>query len=142
MLVLQCFYELVKMDKRYQLYFAGSFQDEALYYYVKDIVKKLNLESNVHFDGFIDNDKMSEWLKNKNYIVTGSIAEGHPVGVMEAMASGLKPIIHYFPGVECFYPNKYIYLNKSDFIKMITENDYNSEEYKAFIENNYSLKSN
>ena len=140
MLVLQCFYELVKMDKRYQLYFAGSFQDESLHYYVKDIVKKLNLESNVHFDGFIDNDKMSEWLKNKNYIVTGSIAEGHPVGVMEAMASGLKPIIHYFPGVECFYPNKYIYLNKSDFIKMITENDYNSEEYKAFIENNYSLK--
>lgn len=140
MLVLQCFYELVKMDKRYQLYFAGSFQDESLHYYVKDIVKKLNLESNVHFDGFIDNDKMSGWLKNKNYIVTGSIAEGHPVGVMEAMASGLKPVIHYFPGVECFYPNKYIYLNKFDFIKMITENDYNSKKYREFIEDNYPLK--
>ncbi|QXE20237.1 glycosyltransferase [Clostridium sp. 001] len=140
MLVIQYFNELVKMDKRYQLYLAGPFQDESLYYYINDIIKKLGIQNNIHFDGFIENNKMSNWLKNKNYLVTGSIAEGHPVGVMEAMASGLKPVIHYFPGAEDFYPKKYIYYDLNDFKKMVNENIYDSKEYRKFIEANYSLK--
>lgn len=138
-LVLQYFNELIKVDKRYQLHIAGSFQDEALLYYVEDIVTRLNLKSNIHFHGFIANDIINEWLNDKSYIVTGSIAEGHPVGVMEAMASGLKPVIHYFPGAEEFYPKEYLYYSFEDFMKIITEDKYNSKDYRDFIECNYAL---
>ncbi len=140
MLVVQYFYEVLKFDKRYQLHFAGSFQDETLMYYLNDMIDRLGIKDNIHFHGFIPNDMMSEWLNDMNYIVTGSIAEGHPVGVMEAMSCGLKPVIHYFPGVEGFYPEKYIYYNLEDFIIRITESSYVSIEYYKFIEDNYSLR--
>ena len=139
MIVLQYFSELVKKDSRYHLYFAGSFQDAALMYYMKDMIIRLQIENNTHFDGFVDNDKISEWLKDKQYIVTGSIAEGHPVGVMEAMASGLKPILHYFPGIEKFYPREFIYYTLDDFNRAIDSN-YDSNVYRKFIEENYSLE--
>lgn len=140
MLIIQYFNELVKKDRRYKLFIAGSFQDETLYYYIKDIIDRLGLNNNINFDGFIPNDKMNEWLKDKNYIVTGSISEGHPVGVMEAMASGLKPVIHYFPGSEKFYPKEYIYNDLFTFIKIIDDKNYDSEEYREFIKENYSLE--
>lgn len=139
MLVIQYLNELVKKDKRYNLSIAGTFQDETLSYYLKDIIERLNLNENITFDGFIPNNKLEEWLKDKHYIITGSIAEGHPVGVMEAMATGIKPIIHYFPGCEKFYPSKYTYKELDEFVKRIDEDDYNSEEYREFIRENFSL---
>lgn len=139
MLVLQHFNELVKEDNRYHLYIAGSFQDEALLYYTQDIVQRLNLQQNIHFDGFIPHDKMNDWLKDKDYIITGSIGEGHPVGVMEAMASGLKPVIHYFPGAESFYSGDFIYYDLAGFKRIILEDKYDSEQYRNFIQRNYSL---
>lgn len=139
MLVIQYFNELVKINNKYKLFIAGSFQDEALYYYLREIINRLKLNGNIQFDGFISNDKMSDWLNDKNYIVTGSIAEGHPVGIMEAMASGLKPVIHYFPGADKFYKDSYIYYDFKKFIKIIVEDEYDSKEYRDFIENKYSL---
>lgn len=139
MLVVQYFNELIKFDNRYQLHFAGSFQDESLKYYLIEIIEKMGIKNNIHFHGFIPNDKMSKWLNSMHYIVTGSIAEGHPVGVMEAMSCGLKPIIHYFPGVEGFYPEKYIYYSLNDFMIKFTENSYNCTEYHKFIEDNFSF---
>lgn len=137
MLIIQYLNELVKIDKRYQLHIAGSFQDEALSYYMQDIIKKMNLQNNVYFSGFIPNEQMSNWLKDKHYIVTGSIAEGHPVGVMEAMASGLKPAIHYFPGADSFYPENYIYYNLDDFKRIIIEDEFNSQEASDYIKKMY-----
>jgi len=139
MLTLQYLYELVKIDSRYQLHIAGSFQDETLKYYMQDMIKKLNLQNNVHFAGFIPNTQMSDWLRDKHYIVTGSIAEGHPVGVMEAMASGLKPAIHYFPGVESFYPKKYIYYNLDDFKRIVMEDEFDSQGVSNYIKNRYPV---
>lgn len=138
MLIVQYFNELVKVNNKYKLFIAGLFQDETLYYYMQGIINKLKL-NNIQFDGFISNDKMSDWLKDKNYIVTGSIAEGHPVGIMEAMASGLKPAIHYFPGADRFYPDEYVYYDLNNFMRIITEDSYDSKKYRNFIEANYSL---
>lgn len=139
-LVLQYLYELVKKDKRYKLHIAGSFQDESLQQYMEDIIDRLCLNDNVIQYGYIPNDRMTEWLKDKNYIVTGSIAEGHPVGVMEAMSCGLKPVIHYFPGAEAFYPKSFIYYNLDDFIRIITDTEYDSNSYHCYITENYSME--
>lgn len=139
MLVIQYFNEIVKKDNRYKLYIAGSFQDVDLKIYLEDMIERLSLSNNVIFEGFMENSKIAEWLEDKHYIVTGSISEGHPVGVMEAMASGLKPVIHYFPGSEQFYPKEYLYYDLEGFNNCIVENEYNSKEYRKFIEENYSL---
>lgn len=140
MLVLQYFNELVKKDGRYMLHIAGPFQDEALEQYFHDMITRLKLENNVVLYGFMPNKEINGWLKDKNYLVTGSIAEGHPVGVMEAMSCGLKPVIHYYPGVEDQHPAKYVYYDLDDFIRIITEDDYDSFEYSGFIRENYPFE--
>lgn len=139
MLIIQCLYQLVKIDKRYKLFIAGDYQDEMLKDYIDKLVEKLNLKENIQYDGFIPNTELNKWLEDKQYIVTGSIGEGHPVGVMESMASGLKPIIHYFPGCEKFYPSAYIYKNIDEFVNIVIESEYDSSKYYDWIISNYSL---
>jgi 2-polyprenyl-3-methyl-5-hydroxy-6-metoxy-1,4-benzoquinol methylase len=143
-IILQHFKELHRLNNNYKLFFAGDFSGDheqgTLEWYMRYIVEKLGLQDNVFFDGFIDNHKLPDWLEDKHYIVTGSIAEGHPVGIMEAMSCGLKPVIHAYPGVENHYPNKYIYRDVQEFIKIITDDEYDSFEYSQFISENYSLE--
>lgn len=140
MFIIQCFNELYKIDNRYNLYFAGNIEDVSLRDYLYGIINRLGIQNNIHFDGKIPNDKINSWLEDKNYIVSGSISEGHPVGVMEAMATGLKPIFHYFPGVLSFYPDRYIFNDVSSFIKLIKESYYDCKEYSDYIKNKFSLE--
>ncbi|WP_226682073.1 glycosyltransferase [Sutcliffiella horikoshii] len=143
MLILHYFHELLKVDSRYKLYFAGDFSGDlergTLEIYMKNMVKKLGLEKKVFFDGFIENKNLPEWLADKNYLVTGSISEGHPVGIMEGMSCGLKPVVHAYPGIEEHYPIEYSYKSVNDFIEAI-KGDYSSQEYYDFIKKNYSLE--
>ena len=142
-MLLQNFYQLLKLDKEYELFFAGSYTEEkefeALQIYINCIIDKLGITDKVHFDGFIKNNDLFEWLEDKDYIITGSYSEGHPVGIMEAMSCGIKPVVHYFPGIEEFYPEKYIYYSLDEFLNIITEDTYDSMEYTSFIKNNFSF---
>jgi hypothetical protein len=58
---------------------------------------------------------------------------------MEAMARGLKPLIHNFVGARGIYPGKYLWNTIPDFVRMATEDNYDPAEYRNFIETNYSL---
>lgn len=91
---LQIMYELVKRDNRYKLYIAGKFQDDMLKMYWYYQVKEMKLDNNIIFDGW--QSDIEEWLENKNYILSTSIHESFGYGIAEAMASGIKPVIHNF----------------------------------------------
>ena len=99
----------------------------------------MGLEENIHLDGWIENQNINAWLDDKQYIVCTSIHEGHPVSIMEAMACGLKPLIHNYVGARESYPDKYLWNTIPDFVEMATEKNYDSVEYRNFIQTNYSL---
>ncbi len=139
-LLLHAFRELVQSDNRYQLFIGGKFEYAYLQLYFDQMIKEMGLEKNVHFDGWIENQSINTWLDDKHYIICTSIHEGHPVGVMEAMACGLKPLLHNYVGARESYPDKYIWNTIPEFVKMATEDDYDSAEYRQFIETNYSLE--
>jgi len=138
LLLLHAFRELVKLDSEYRLFIAGAFQDTRYQLYFAQMIQEMDLENNIQMDGWIEN--INPWLEDKQYIVCTSILEGHPVGIMEAMARGLKPLIHNFVGAKGIYPDKYLWNAIPDFVRMATENDYDPAEYKKFIETNYSLE--
>jgi glycosyltransferase involved in cell wall biosynthesis len=137
MLLLHAFRELVQKDNEYRLFMAGSVQDGRYSLYFSQMMKEMDLENNIQFDGWIKD--INSWLEDKHYIVCASVLEGHPVGIMEAMARGLKPLIHNFVGARGIYPAKYVWSTISDFVQMATEDNYDSAEYRDFIEKNYSL---
>ena len=138
MLLLHAFRELVQKDDKYRLFVAGDFQDARYQLYFDQMIREMGLEGNIRFDGWVKD--INSWLEDKQYIVCTSVLEGHPVGIMEAMARGLKPLIHNFVGARGIYPEKYVWNTIPEFVNMATEDNYDSMEYRKFIETNYNLE--
>ncbi|ADL08328.1 glycosyltransferase [Thermosediminibacter oceani] len=138
MLLLQLIKALVDIDKRYKLHIAGVFQDERYKLYYKQMIEEMGIKDNVIFYGWVDD--IDKWLEDKNYIVSTSVLEGHPYSVMEAMAKGIKPVIHCFVGAKDIFENRYLWTTINTAVEMVLSNEYNSLEYRRFIEGNYSLE--
>jgi glycosyltransferase involved in cell wall biosynthesis len=138
MLLMHAFSALVQVDSRYKLYLAGKIQDTRYEYYFRQMINELNLEQNIQFDGWVEN--INRWLQDKHYIISSSVLESQGLGVMEAMACGIKPAIHNFVGARGIYPSEYLWNTIPEFIKQIRGDDYKSAEYRQFIQKNYSLE--
>jgi len=138
MFLLQCIQKLHYIDPEYKLFFAGVFQNPMLEQYIKHIVQVLELTDVVFFDGWQEDIK--SWLKDKHYIVSGSIGESQGMGAMEGMACGLKPVIHNFPGAEEIFPSEYLFNISEEFCQQICSEPYEPQRYRKFIEDNYPLQ--
>ncbi|WP_242966444.1 methyltransferase domain-containing protein [Clostridium sp. BSD9I1] len=136
-LLIQIIEKLVKIDKRYKLYVAGQFQDSLIELYWNYQVEKMGLQNNVIFQGWQNN--INKWLEDKNYIVSTSIHESFGYGIAEAMARGIKPVIHDFVFSEEIWDEKYLFNTIDEAVNMILDKKYDSKEYRKFIEEKYSL---
>ncbi|ANQ54637.1 hypothetical protein BG95_04975 [Thermosipho sp. 1063] len=136
-LAVQILKKLVDKDKKYKLYWAGQIQDDRMWRYINYILKKMGIIENFVFDGWVDDT--DEWLEDKDVFLSTSIHEGYGIAIMEAMAKGIKPVIHNFYIAEEFYPKKYLFNTVDEAVDMITNGDYTSDEYRKFIKK-YSLK--
>ncbi|MCD2347380.1 glycosyltransferase family 4 protein [Clostridium guangxiense] len=137
MLLLHAFKAIYDKNNKYKLYIAGSFQDYRDILYFQQMIKEFSIENNVIYDGW-QND-LDKWLEDKNYILCTSILESQNMSIMQAMTKGIKPIVHNFVGAKTIYPKEYIWNTISEAVQMISEDKYNSKEYRNFIQYNYSL---
>ncbi len=137
MLLLHTFKAIVEQDDRYKLFIAGEFQDGRDILYYEQMTKELGLQDNVIFQGW-QND-VSAWLEDKHYIICTSLLEGNPVGVMEAMSRGLKPLIHNFVGSKRQF-GPYVWSTIADCVRMVAAEEYDSREYRTYIEKHFSLE--
>lgn len=87
---------LAELPHRYELHIAGSVQDSQLIPYAENILRSTNRK--IHYYGHINSGDMNEWLEDKSFILNTAISEGCPNSVIEAMAKGIKPIVHNWPG--------------------------------------------
>ncbi|MCK4887700.1 MAG: glycosyltransferase family 4 protein, partial [Planctomycetes bacterium] len=85
-------------------------------------------------------EDVTSWLADKHYIVSGSIGESQGMGILEGMAAGLKPVIHNFPGAEQIFDTKYLFNIAEQFCEQILSEEYDSGEYRNFVEQRYSQK--
>ena len=136
--LVQCMQKLNYIDREYRLFFAGDFQDQVLEQYLRHIVATLRLNDVVFFDGW--QSDVSRWLGDKHYIVSTSICEGHPVGILEGMACGLKPVIHNFLGAGQIFPSEFLFNISEEFCGQIVGGDYEPGRYRRFVEERYSQK--
>jgi len=136
MLLLHAFKAICDKDSRYKLYIAGTFQDLRYVLYFRQMIAEMGLEKNVFYQGWQDN--VDQWLEDKDYILLSSVLEGHPVAIMQAMAKGIKPLIHNFVGARAIYPGEYIWNTFSECISLL-KTPYDSKKIRQFIEENYSL---
>lgn len=138
MLLIHTFKAIHDIDNRYKLYIAGQFKEERYKLYFNQMIEEMELKESIFFQGWqTDIDK---WLEDKEYIICTSVLESQNMSIMQAMSKGIKPIIHNFVGAKQIYSEKYIWNTIEDAVKMIISDEYNSREYREFVENKYSLK--
>ncbi len=130
-LSLQVIKKLVEKNAEYKLHIAGDFQDPRYDVYMRHLVRYMDLEKNVLFYGWVDD--MEEFWRNKNYLLSTSLHEGHPYNIMEAMARGIKPVIHWFRGAEKLYDKQWLFLTIDEAVKLITNGEYDSRYYRDFL---------
>jgi glycosyltransferase involved in cell wall biosynthesis len=137
-MVLQCMQKLHYIDPEYSLFFAGRFQDLAIEQYVRYMVDTLGLKEVVFFDGW--QEDVRSWLTDKSYIVSTSFIESQGMGIMEAMACGLKPVIHNFPGAGEIFPSDFLFNIAEEFCDRILSASYEPQRYRRFVEEKYSQR--
>lgn len=138
-LTLDIFKKLHDIDNRYKLHIAGKFQENRTLEYFKYFIKEYKLEDSIKFYGWLDYNEKVEWFKNIEYMIISSIDEGLCFAAAEAMCSGIKPILHNCEGIKDHYDVKYIFNSIDEAVEMVLDENYNSKEYRKFIEDNYSL---
>lgn len=136
-LLVQCIQEAVKIDDRYRLHIAGQFQEERFEVYFRHIVKELGLQDNIIFYGWIGN--VSEWMATVGSIISTSPWEGCPNNVIEAMASGIKPIIHNWPGSKEIFPEDLVFSDLGEFVRCL-KSECTTEKYREYVFDNFNAE--
>jgi glycosyltransferase involved in cell wall biosynthesis len=125
---------LKELSENYELHIAGRVMTYG-HLEIVDYIKQLGEDLKIFGYGQIDN--INEWLEDKNYILCTSISEGCPNNVLEAMAKGIKPIVHNWPGAKQQF-GKYIFNTIDEALEMI-DSGYNSQEYRNLIETKFGI---
>jgi len=137
MFALQCMKNLCQLDPAFRLFIAGRPQDLEVQQYMRHMVDQLDLSANVFFDGW--QTDLQAWLADKHYILSTSVIESQGMAVLEAMAAGLKPVVHNFPGADGIYPPQAIFNTPDDFCRIVLSGDYAPAASRDFVRCRYAL---
>lgn len=135
---IQIMAKLSEKDKRYKLNVAGDFQELRYKVYFEHITREIGIKDNLILHGWVED--VDKFLEDKNYVLSTSIHESFGYNIAEGMARGIKPIIHNYAGAKEQWPEELIYNTIDEAVQKIMSEDYDSESYRRFIEDNYSLE--
>ena len=141
-LCLTMFHELLKLDSNYILNIVGDIADPELRYYAGNFIIKTKIGDNIVWHGRVPHEKLPALMADMNYIICSSIFESQGMGIIEGMSTGLKPVIFDFPGAEQFYPEKWRWTDRNDFVGNILSPDYNPQEYYDYATAHFSIEQN
>jgi len=104
-LMLQCFHAIQSTMPDCKFFLTGDFADLQTLDYIQQMAARLNLP--VKFDPA--SGKLSDYLLDKDFIVSAEISDRDDKTLAQAMACGVVPLIHSRPGAEFIYPEQYLY---------------------------------
>lgn len=135
--LLQCMQKLHYIDAEYRLFFSGRFESPVLEQYVRHMVQTLGLTEVVLFEPYPSD--LNAWLEDKHFIVSCGIGESQVESLAAGMASGLKPVVHNFPGAETLFPAASLFNIAEEFCERVLDHDYEPAGYRRFVEQRYPI---
>lgn len=137
MVLMHAFQALHAHDPRFSLRVGGGVQCLRAEVAIPTFLRQNGLTDRVTFDGPVTD--VRGWLSRVNYIICTSLMEGHPVGLMEAMSTGCRPLIYAFPGADRMYPASFLWKSIPELIRRIDE-PIDPEICREFVTENFSLQ--
>lgn len=133
--ILQIALKLKQINPRYKIHWLGQRSDHQWEYaYFDDFVEYHQL--NIEFTNILlDEVTVDEWLEGKNYLLHASHKEAFSYATAEAMAKGIKPVLHRFFGADDLWPD-ITWSDISQAVDMITGDDlavYDSVVYRYYL---------
>ena len=136
--LLQCMQKLHYLDPGYKLFFSGAFESPMLEQYVRHMVRTLDLTEVVFFEPHPRD--LNAWLSDKHFVVAGGIGANQVENLLAAMACGLKPVIHNFPGAAELLGPAYLFNIAEQFCEQVLSGDYQPRQYRRLVEQRYPLE--
>ena len=140
-LILQVALQLTRMNPNYKFHWLGKWSDhEWEKAYMMEFIAHHNL--NFNFTDWIEADNaVDTFLEDKNYLLHGSHKEAFSYATAEAMAKGIKPVVHRFYGADDVWPDM-TWDSIDEAVWMITNAKYDSKSYRQYlIDHGYDLES-
>ena len=127
---------LCALPPEYELHIAGEVQDPCTAEYLNHVARIA--QRKVYLYGHIPHNQLNLWWENMNYCLSTSISEGNPNNVIEAMAKGIKPIVHNWPGAKDQF-DPWTFSTVAEAQAMILSGEYDSAAYRHRVEKRFSL---
>lgn len=136
--ILQIALKLKEIDPRYRITWLGQRSDyQWEHAYRDEFVEHHDL--NIEFVNIVDS--VDEFLEDKNYLLHASHKEGFSAATAEAMAKGIKPVLHRFYGADDLWPD-ITWDSIDEAVYDILDQDYDSASYRQYlIDHGYDLPS-
>ncbi|MEG0132753.1 MAG: glycosyltransferase [Clostridium sp.] len=93
-IILRAFEKMLKIHSDVKLILTNSGDKED---YVKQLIKELSIENSVEFMGFVSREQVSFLLKSSQVYLSIPTSDSTSVNLLEAMASGIFPIVSDLP---------------------------------------------
>lgn len=139
-LLIQCLKAAVERDQRYRLHIAGTFQETRFEVYMTHLIDSMGLSDNVVMHGWVKD--VPTWLKSMNYVISTSPWEGCPLNIIEAMACGVKPLVHNWQGAATLFPGELVFNSVGEFVDLLTNESYNATGYRNHVERHFNAEKN
>ena len=127
---------LAKLPGGYHIHVAGKMQDGRYRHYLPHMAERLGVADRLHIEGFVAD--IVDWWRDKDYVLSTSPHEGCPMNVLEAMALGVKPVVHDFIGCKDLFGFDG-WRTPVEAATRVTPGYYNPELYRARVEERFSL---
>lgn len=132
---------LAVLPDDFTLHIAGACQDEFTRAYLDHLGR--DLRRRIYLYDQIPHEEMDGWWEQHNYCLSTSISEGNPNNVNEALAKGIRPVVHAWPGARDQYGD-YVFETVEEAAQMILEDHgtYDSAACRALAAERFDYRKN
>lgn len=123
------------LPENYELHIAGQIQDSCTAEYLNHVGQAIKRP--VYLYDHIPAEHLDMWWEKMGVCLSTSLSEGNPNNVIEAMAKGIKPVVHNWPGATDQFADTFE--TAAQAAEMILDQHYASDEYRAVVEQKFSL---
>jgi glycosyltransferase involved in cell wall biosynthesis len=137
-LLLQCLSAIRQQHQDWKLYIIGEFESVSLRIYFEQLLSALDLSGNIEFNSH--QDDLSAWYADKSYFVAPFYSSGQERHILEAMAHGLRPIVHNCFGASKTFSEKDLFSSLREFCSMVSAEGYKPIDQRRLVDERHNVE--